>query len=436
LEQLGLTLAEAKQVLREVQQQIVNQQVAAFLAGHVHCPACGRQRGTKDHKTLTFRTLFGKLRLASPRLRQCACQAHPTQTVSPLSGLLPEHTAPELLYLESKWASLVSYGLTVRALRDFLPVDDTLNAGTVRNHTLSVARRCEAELGPEPLFPLEGCLGDCMSPPPTPGPITVGIDGGYLRNWERKQTRFAAIVGKSVLTDGAAKCFGFVPSQDKRPRRRLYGVLQAQGVRHDQEVAFLSDGEDSIRQLQLYLRPHSTHLLDWFHLSMRLTGLGQFLKALARLDPHVGGIMQQDLERTKWKLWHGKVDHALERFWRLEVRMWSFATRYPKFRALARRVFEFQGYVRRNRHLIRNYGARWRARQVISTAFVESLVNCLLSKRFAKKQQMQWTPAGAHLLLQIRTRTLNGELAATFRTWYPAFSHEDHAPAEQLPLAA
>jgi hypothetical protein len=37
--------------------------------------------------------------------------------------LLPEHTAPELLYLESKWASLVSYGLTVEALRDFLPVD-------------------------------------------------------------------------------------------------------------------------------------------------------------------------------------------------------------------------------------------------------------------------------------------------------------------------
>ena len=47
--------------------------------------------------------------------------------------------------------------------------------------------------------------------------------------------------------------------------------------------------------------------------------------------------------------------------------------------------------------------------------FIESLVNSLLAKRFAKKQSMQWTPEGAHLLLQMRTRTLNGDLASTFR---------------------
>jgi hypothetical protein len=39
------------------------------------------------------------------------------------------------------------------------------------------------------------------------------------------------------------------------------------------------------------------------------------------------------------------------------------------------------------------------------------------------------------LLLQIRTRTLNGELAATFRRWYPAFSLEDQ-PVDDTPLAA
>ena len=33
---------------------------------------------------------------------------------------------------------------------------------------------------------------------------------------------------------------------------------------------------------------------------------------------------------------------------------------------------------------------------------------------------MRCTPEGAHLLLQVRTRTLNRELATTFRAWYPA----------------
>jgi hypothetical protein len=61
-----------------------------------------------------------------------------------------------------------------------------------------------------------------------------------------------------------------------------------------------------------------------------------------------------------------------------------------------------------------------------------------VSKRMVKKQQMRWTPEGAHLLLQTRTRTLNGDLAGTFRTWYPSFSLDDCATIddEELPAAA
>ena len=38
-----------------------------------------------------------------------------------------------------------------------------------------------------------------------------------------------------------------------------------------------------------------------------------------------------------------------------------------------------------------------------------------------KKQQMQWSKRGAHLLLQTRTKVLNSELDQTFRGWYPGF---------------
>ena len=56
------------------------------------------------------------------------------------------------------------------------------------------------------------------------------------------------------------------------------------------------------------------------------------------------------------------------------------------------------------------------------------IVNQVVSKRFVKKQQMQWTPRGAHLLLQTRTKVLNGDLEEAFRGWYPAFRHD----AEEL----
>jgi hypothetical protein len=50
-------------------------------------------------------------------------------------------------------------------------------------------------------------------------------------------------------------------------------------------------------------------------------------------------------------------------------------------------------------------------------------VNYVVAKRFTKRQQMQWSPKGAHLLLQMqmRTRVLNGELEQTFRDWHPGF---------------
>jgi hypothetical protein len=55
------------------------------------------------------------------------------------------------------------------------------------------------------------------------------------------------------------------------------------------------------------------------------------------------------------------------------------------------------------------------------TGFVASTVKQGLSKRFCTKQQMAWTPRGAHLLLQIRTRVLKGDWDATFREWSPGF---------------
>jgi hypothetical protein len=53
----------------------------------------------------------------------------------PLSALLTEPVAPELLYMESKWSSLVSYGLSLDALKDFLPLDLSLDVKTVRYDT-------------------------------------------------------------------------------------------------------------------------------------------------------------------------------------------------------------------------------------------------------------------------------------------------------------
>jgi len=57
------------------------------------------------------------------------------------------------------------------------------------------------------------------------------------------------------------------------------------------------------------------------------------------------------------------------------------------------------------------------------------MVNQVISKRMVKKQQMRWSPRGAHLLLQLRTCVLDGDLATDFARWYPGYTTPDQPNA-------
>ena len=269
-------------------------------------------------------------------------------------------------HLETLFASLLSYGATTKLLTELLPLDEELNAVTIRNHLLKVAEQSEAEVEPEQVSFIEGCPAAWAELPIPNGPLAIGIDGRFIRN-QRDKGWFEVIAGKSVLEfrrddtgqNKSSKCFGFVQSYDDRPKRRLFELLKSQGMKENQQVVFLSDGGEDVRNLQFYLNAQA--------------------------------------EETT--------------------------------RKLLKAVEEFSMYIQRNRGFIPNYGERYRNGERISTGFVESAVNQVISKRFVKKQQMRWTPRGAHLLLQTRTKVLNGDLEDTFRRWYPAFRSTTEAKA-------
>jgi len=117
LEQVGLSLAESKALLAAIQRRLVELQAEVWMKGHRHCEACGRRLRVKGNYPITFHTLFGAIHLASQRLDRCRCQnvAGPV-TVSLLKDFLSDHIAPERLYLETRWASLVPYAATAELL--------------------------------------------------------------------------------------------------------------------------------------------------------------------------------------------------------------------------------------------------------------------------------------------------------------------------------
>jgi hypothetical protein len=295
--------------------------------------------------------------------------------------------------------------MSLDALQDFLPLDRTLDVKTVRYDTLKVAKRLEADLGDEQSSFIEGDPREWECLPRPEGFFKVGIDGAYVRNWVDKKHNFEVIVGKSILSFGegaedrtpSLKRFGFVQTLDTQPKRRLYEVLHSQDLQMHQEITFLSDGDDKLRALQWEMSPKATHILDWFHLSMKLTVLGQFSKGLVHCEAVLGEEICHQIERLKWSLWHGQVDKALGKIDELATSIAPFHETYARFPRLVKALSELRTYIVNNRHVIPNYGERYHNGQAIATGFVESTVNEVVSKRFCKKQQMQWSKEGAHL---------------------------------------
>ena len=195
-ESLGLTLEEGKQLLANIQKTMITHQASEYIEQQRNCPDCGKRRGQKGKHELVYRSLFGKLWILSPRLYHCPCRFEKNRSFSPLAAHLPERTAPELHYLQSKWASLMSYGLTVDLLAEVLPMQT--NPQTILLKTHEVAERIENELGNEELMLVEGVPREWEELPEPEGRMTVGIDGGYIHARDEDSRKAGGCVANNV----------------------------------------------------------------------------------------------------------------------------------------------------------------------------------------------------------------------------------------------
>src|ERR1700738_5324973 len=82
-------------------------------------------------------------------------------------------------------------------------------------------------------------------------------------------------------------------------------------MQENQQVVFMSDGGEDVRRVQEYLHPNSEHVLDWFHITMRLTVLQQQTKSVPAEQG--GATVSKQVESIKHLLWHGNGEEALER---------------------------------------------------------------------------------------------------------------------------
>ena len=328
---------------------------------------------------------------------------------------------PELRYLTAKMAALLPFGKVADFLGELLPLSAQATASTVRNRTMKVGRRLQKAAE---VLAVASSTEACKE-------LVVGFDGGYVRNRHpRPERNFEVVAGKALNGEGHATRFAFVRSGGCDAMSAVGGALRQCGATGTTSVTVLTDGDAGLRAIQRHVAPLAERVLDWFHVAMRFTNLQQLAKGV--MD---GGICRHalaELDRAKWRIWNGHIERGIIGL--VHLRQWAAATCFghlPSLKKLAHSLTDMIRYFELNSDSMPDYGKRYRAGQRISTGFVESAVNEIVSKRMVKKQQMRWNRYTVQSFLDVRIQVLNGTLEDAFRHW-----HKDFRPIADQPKLA
>lgn len=411
-EGIGLVLDEVKSLLQRLQEIVATEQAREVVEALSSCGECGHELPTKAAASMVYRTAFGKLKLACPRLYsqcRCGCRVYGRETFNPLAMVLAERTHPELLFLQTRWASVVSYERAAMLLQDVLPIEAAPASSSIKAQVQKIGAQLaafESQAG-EDYFnsqPLQ-----FPDAPREHATHVLELDAGYVRAVSDKcdgRNSFGIIASRLVKPRGPAGWNAFVIGESWSPLTRLHHFLHRQDVLLETPVAIISDGgEDVLHPTCLPWRPVQ-RILDWFHISMRFEHALQRLRGLRKHAPAKVDALLARVASAKWRLWHGRADGCLKRL---------RAVLPQTSDALNARLAELISYLSKNRHRLIDYGVRHRAGLPISTSLAESAVESVIGDRFKKNRKMRWTPKGANALLHIRVANLNGELATALK---------------------
>ena len=335
----------------------------------------------------------------------------------------------------ARLGSLLPYRKAAEVMAEFLPIKPTESFVTLRHRTLKLGERLDERARErtwfEPPSTAERRQMELNLPNDPEREFVVSIDTAHVRASRAEASRNFEIVVARCGRGGRGSrpgCYFTTADTSKRDlQSRTLQALQSEGYAGRGEVTVLSDGAEIMKRLPKALPQPTAHIIDWFHIAMKIQPLQQIADHVVRWRDAGNSEMayvDADVRSLKWKLWHGQTDRALDQ---LETMTSDFAKLRERGNLSATRLLHLAHplltYVRSNKSAIINYGARYRSGRRIATALAESGVNSLVARRMVKKQQMQWSKRGAHLLLQVRAAVLNGDLRERLTYKPPKHAH-------------
>ncbi|HUB44279.1 MAG TPA: hypothetical protein VMB73_04780 [Acetobacteraceae bacterium] len=185
------------------------------------------------------------------------------------------------------------------------------------------------------------------------------------------------------------------------------------------EVTILSDRADGPRSLGEAASTGTVyHVLDWFHLAMRIQQAAQCAggwPANTVSDCRNRAEFTDAVDHIRWRLWHGQTGRALRLIQRTLPAVAKAEGKAAAARSaanLAKALTALETYVSGLADQIIDYASARLDDEPFSTSPTEGALQWLLHRRMGARQQMRWSPRGAHLMLQVRTAAVNATLEA------------------------
>lgn len=394
-ETVGLSLDDGKRLLQTVQQHVVAAQAWEMEGPYRLCRVCHREQRLKDYRVRRLDTVLGTVRFRSPRLIACNCQppCFMELTFCPFMFPIPERATPELQRLQASLASEMSYRRAAEMLRRFLPVSRGHNHATVRNRTLRVGECLQA-------------AGHCPAATPEPGSVktpaevVLAIDGGFVRSQSVAETRnFEILTGRIACPGEKPYVFAWVRSEGGPMQERLMAVLRTKTTAPTPEVTVITDGGNGVQHLHRLLPGKVHSVLDWFHVSMRVRYLEQIVAGLcnrSETERYAKRALAELVAKLRWHFWHANVQKAWDRLGGILTLCRIVVPETDAFRNrlkhLDYRVREFYDYLEDNKGTLLDYGKRYRAGKLNSTAMAESAVNQVINARMCKVSAQSTAP--------------------------------------------
>src|SRR3954449_12167111 len=403
---LGLSLAEAKQVLAALQREAVAAQVRDHALGRPACRSCGGACHLKDYRQHRIATLFGQVTVRLPRFRCIACGGIESGVDWPSHG----RSTPELDQLQAHLSALMTYRTAADVLEQMLPIEAGKDHETLRRHTLALGE----QLRHRPV----------VAPPTPAAAISLSVDSTFIRSCAAGGRHLEVRVGNVETDAGGRQVFGAVAGPETDLVALIGRTLDSVGRTEATVLTGFTDGCAGLRLILAATGVTEPAILDWFHVGMRLQHLEQTAGVLSTDTParrEAKAVIVAEVDRLRWRLWNGKAKDARVSIERIRKVMHPFQgetaerpSRVPSSRKLWTALLALDGYLVGQADWMVNYAERYRAGLRVGTAITEGNANFLVSRRMNKSQQMRWTRRGADLLLQVRCAVYNGTLGSGF----------------------